>query len=137
MTPSLFAQLYSASAIGIMLLVRLEFPFSGMRQWLQQGRYVAYSEALGWAVVTPPGTGSEDVEPVGSKWQARVAVGPFGLARSWIGAALECGWCSGAWVSLFFACVFVDGNAWDRLVWWPVLWLASAATTVVLDKVAE
>lgn len=128
MTLSLWFRIYGASVIGIMLLVRLGFPFGPLRQWLQSGPYVAKSEnGKGWAVVAGPA-----VVPMDSKWQARWNVGPANLLRGWLGDAAECPYCSGAYVTAFF--VAVSGAGW---VWWPALWAASACTVVIMDRVAE
>ncbi len=132
MTLSLWLRIYGASVIGIMLLVRLGFPFGPLRQWLQSGPYVAKG-AAGWAVVTVHGMGYPDeVDPCDSKWDARAKVGPLNLLRSWLGEMLDCPYCSGAYVAAFF--VAVSGAGW---VWWPALWAASACTVVIMDRVAE
>lgn len=130
MTLSLWLRIYGASVIGIMLLVRLGFPFGPLRQWLRSGPYVAVSESgKGWASVH---AGGAQVRPALTKWQARWHVGPANLLRSWLGEMLDCPYCTGAYVAAFF--VAVSGVGW---VWWPALWAASACTVVIMDRVAE
>jgi hypothetical protein len=133
MTLSLWFRIYGASVIGVMLLVRLGFPFGPLRQWLQSGPYVAKG-AAGWAIVTPRAVGplAEHVEPAVGKWSARVKLGPLNLLRSWLGEMVDCPYCSGAYVAAFF--LAVSGAGW---VWWPALWAASACTVVIMDRVAE
>lgn len=129
MTLSLWLRIYGASVIGIMLLVRLGFPLGPLRQWLQSGPYVAKG-AMGWAYTL---TGeAADLAMARSKWDARGKVGPLNLLRSWAGDALDCPYCSGAYVAAFF--IAVSGAGW---VWWPALWAASACTVVIMDRVAE
>lgn len=129
MTLSLWLRIYGASVIGIMLLVRLGFPFGPLRQWSQSGPYPAKgADSDAWAVVTP----HDGVKMALSKWDARWRVGPLNLLRSWLGEMLDCPYCSGAYVAAFF--VAVSGAGW---VWWPALWAASACTVVIMDRVAE
>lgn len=131
MTASLGLRLYAATTIGVLLLVRLSWPFGSLRSWFQSGPYVAHGDA-GWAVVDGP-----TVTPCESVWQARAKVGPLNLLRSWVGELLACPYCCAAWIALFFASAFLPGTAWERLQFWPVLWLSASATVVVLDRVAE
>ena len=128
MTLSLWLRIYGASVIGIMLLVRLGFPFGPLRQWLQSGPYVGIGEESGTYAVVDGG------RPIAapSKWAARVKLGPLNLLRSWLGEMLDCPYCSGAYVAAFF--VAVSGVGW---VWCPALWAASACTVVIMDRVAE
>ena len=126
MTLSLWFRIYGASVIGIMLLVRLGFPLGPLRQWLQSGPYVAKGAGK-WAVVN-----GDEVTQADGKWSARVKLGPLDLLRSWLGEALDCPYCSGAYVAAFF--VAVSGAGW---AWWPALWSASACTVVIMGRVAE
>lgn len=129
MTFSLWLRLYPASVLGILLLTELSFPFGPLRDWFQSGPYVAKGSE-GWAVVD-----GDEIRPASSRGAARGHLGFVNLARSFVGELISCSWCTGAWVALFFTAVFVPG--WDRLAWWPALWLASSATVVVLDRIAE
>lgn len=138
MTLSLWLRIYGASVIGIMLLVRLGFPFGPLRQWLQSGPYVAKG-AAGWAVVTPRAAGplAEHVEPADGKWSARVKLGPLNLLRSWLGDLCSCYWCTGGWVALFAVLAFVPGSVWDRLTWWGALWAAASFTVAVVVRLED
>lgn len=132
MTLSLWLRIYGASVIGIMLLVRLGFPFGPLRQWLQSGPYVAKG-AAGWAVVDGP----DQVRQMSSRWVARGQVGPLNLLRSWLGDLCSCYWCAGAWVTLVFTLAFVLGSTWDRLTWWGPCWLAASFTCAVIARIED
>lgn len=132
MTLSLWFRIYGASVIGIMLLVRLGFPFGPLRQWLQSGPYVAKG-AAGWAVVDGP----DQVRQMSSRWVARGQVGPLNLLRSWLGDLCSCYWCTGGWVALFAVLAFVPGSVWDRLTWWGALWAAASFTVAVVVRLED
>lgn len=132
MTLSLWLRIYGASVIGIMLLVRLWFPFGPLRQWLQSGPYVAKG-AAGWAVVDGP----DQVRQMSSRWVARGQVGPLNLLRSWLGDLVSCYWCAGAWVTLVSTLAFALGTTWDRLTWWGPCWLAASFTCAVIARIED
>ena len=133
MTLSLCLRIYGASVIGIMLLVRLGFPFGPLRQWLQSGPYVGIGQESGTYAVVDGG------RPIAapSKWAARVKLGPLNLLRSWLGDLCSCYWCTGGWVALLAALAFVPGSAWDRLTWWGALWAAASFTVAVVVRLED
>jgi hypothetical protein len=138
MTLGLFLRLWPSVTILILLAVDLAFPLGPVRRWLEQGDHVAVPplrETEGpWVVI-------RDGEPDGQQYDspqaaARALSWPARI-RAWAADMWQCPWCIGGWIALAGVAACLPGSTWDRIQWWPCVWLAASGTAVVLKAIAD
>jgi hypothetical protein len=136
-TLSVWLRLYATSTIGVLLLVQLAFPFRPLRKWLADGDHIAHhpTEPDGPFFVVKDGEPQGKVYASYREANRQLNVGT--RLRAWLSEMLDCPWCTAAWVALGIAGGYAAVEGAGVLWWVPTLWLAAAATVVVLDAVAE
>ena len=135
MTTETFLILWASTALGVLLVVQLSFPWAPVRRWLARAPELITDEGGREWIVRREGTVTA---PQPSKAKA-LALGEVTLAervKAWARDWNECPWCCGAWIS---AGLVAAASVGDEAVgwWWPVVWLAGSGTVVVLDAIAE
>jgi hypothetical protein len=126
-------EIYAGVTIAILLVTELDWPFDPVRRWLARTpRVQVNGDGTAWAIIW-----QDKLTPYPSRKAALGSLTYPQRVKGWLNDLTTCPWCLGGWVSLAACTGFVEGPAWDRLQVWPLVWLAAAATCVVLDRVAD
>lgn len=136
MTAETFLILWASTALGVLLVVQLSFPWAPVRRWLARAPELITDEGGREWIVRREGTVTAP-QPSKAKALALGEVTRAERVKAWARDWNECPWCCGAWVALAGVAVASLGTGDLLLWWWPVVWLSSSASVVILDAIAE
>lgn len=139
MTFSAFLRLYGAVTIATMLVTWLQWPFAPIRRWLNRAAEINTDPAgRAWVVTREGQTITRQPHRTAAEAWAAANVGRSERARGWVRDLTSCPFCFAAhaafWLLLGWGATV---GTLDGLFWWPLLWLASSATVVAVQRVAE